>query len=170
MWECRPLWSKNVTASPWGRRGTPCYDLKTLKQRYHVRRVLSLALLQQDLLGLVQAQLEGVEFAGVLVRGCQILPQKSVAVLAAQSRAQAAHASRIPRVRGVGFGPQQSLQQLQLLRHDQEKNNLRGNRGGFRYSGKKHKAGENLLVYHLHSFFKLYNYLIVKLFTLLLKR
>ena len=47
--------------------------------------ILLLSLLQQDFLGLVQAKLQGVEFAAVFLHRADVLPQLPAALLPAQT-------------------------------------------------------------------------------------
>lgn len=85
---------------------------------------LLLSLFQQDLLGLVQPELQGVEFAGVFLHRAHVLPQLPAALLPAQSgrgarggRVDTAAAfPRLLRVSVRGPGTQDRLQHLKVLR------------------------------------------------------
>lgn len=91
-----------------------------------------LAFLEQDLLWFVEAELEGVDLAGVLLHGSDVIPEQPAAVLTTQGRTQAAGTTGVPRVWTFRLGPQHWLQQLQLLGEGRDRkketNNDRGSR------------------------------------------
>lgn len=85
--------------------------------------LLLLSLLQQDFLGLVQAKLQSVQFARVLLRRPHVLPQLSAALLPARAdRVDAAAA--IPGLLSFGArssGAQHGIEQLQVLMEKETK-------------------------------------------------
>ena len=85
---------------------------------------LLLSLFQQDFLGLVQAELQGVQFAGVFLGGAHVVPQLPAAFLPAQT-AEGARASRVDTtataaalpglLSALGLRMQDRVQKLQVL-------------------------------------------------------
>lgn len=80
---------------------------------------LLLSLFQQDFLGLVQAELQGVEFAGVFLNRADVLPQLPAALLPAQARGGRVSAAAVfQRLLSVTVrvpGAQDRLQHLEVL-------------------------------------------------------
>lgn len=89
---------------------------------------LLLSLLQQDLLGLIQTKLQGVEFAGVVLHRTNVLPQLPAAFLPAQTGGRTwaglVNTTATFPVLWVPFwssGTKDWLQHLQVMRESEDK-------------------------------------------------